>query len=337
VSTRETRQTLRRQSARKACCLRHAEVIVGVTRRPGWLVRLVYPSTISRPSSLSSRSSGISATRQGRRLALRRPDRCIRCNTELPAGGSAWWDPVSRTVTCLDCLTAAVSAASPEPVDPGHAGASALREYQRRHDARDQHARDKLGKVGGLLAKVIEEPATIRAWQQGANGEVRVGARLEKLLAGTGVLLLHDRRVPGHGRANIDHIAVGQSGVTVIDTKTHRGKIRRDWYGGLFVERRTILRIDGRDQTKLVTGVEKQIGHVRAALDELARATPIDIASALCFPNVEGLPLLRRIEIRGTLVDGPKRVAELAARAGSLEAAAVEEIWSHLARAFPTA
>jgi hypothetical protein len=33
------------------------------------------------------------------------------------------------------------------------------------------------------------------------------------------VRLLHDRRVPRHGHANIDHIAVGPGGVTVIDTK----------------------------------------------------------------------------------------------------------------------
>jgi hypothetical protein len=123
----------------------------------------------------------------------------------------------------------------------------------------------------------------------------------------------------------------------VIDTKTHRGKIRRDWYGGLFVERRTILRVDGRDQTKLIAGVEKQIGYVRAALQRFDSTPPIDIAGALCFPDVDGLPLLRRIEVRGILVDGPKRVAQLAARAGSVEATAVEAIWSHLARTCPTA
>jgi hypothetical protein len=222
-------------------------------------------------------------------------------------------------------------------VDPGLAGASALREYQRRHDAREQHAREKLGRFGGFLAKVIEEPSSIRSWQQGGHGEVRVAARLEKLLEGTDVRLLHDRRVPGHGRSNIDHLAVGPGGVTVIDTKTHRGKIRRDWYGGLFVDRRTILRIDGRNQTKLITGVEKQIGHVRDALCELDADTTIDITGALCFPNVDGLPWVRRVEIRGILLDGPKAVARLAARPGSRESDAVKRIWGYLAQAFPSA
>ena len=87
----------------------------------------------------------------------------------------------------------------------------------------------------GALAKVIDEPSSTKVWQQGGRGEARVGARLEQLLDGSGVRLLHDRRVPRHGQANIDHIAVGPAGVTAIDSKTHAGKIRKDWYGGLFV------------------------------------------------------------------------------------------------------
>lgn len=275
--------------------------------------------------------------RHKRRVVLRREARCIHCGHDLPAGANGWWDPVSRTVTCLDCLSAAGSIGPPDPIDAGRAGASALREYHRRHAAREHRGREKLGKVGGLLARLTDEPASIRAWRQGGNGEIRVGARLEKLLAGTGVLLLHDRRVPGSGRANIDHITVGPGGVTVIDTKTQRGKVRRDRHGGLFIEPRTILRVDGRDQTRLIAGVEKQIRRVRAALNDFDSATPIDIAGALCFPDVDGLPLLRRIEVRAILVDGPKPVARLAARAGSVEPTTVAAIWSHLARAFPSA
>lgn len=252
----------------------------------------------------------MSATRSGRQLRLRRADRCRACGADLAVGAEAWWDPAARTVTCLACVDADVAVESDEgilePIDAGRAGASALREYQRRHDAREQHARAKLGGLGDLLAKVIDEPASTRVWQQGANGEVRVAERLEKHLNGTGVRLLHDRRVPGHGRANIDHLAVGPGGVTVIDSKTHRGKIRSDWYGGVFVERRTILRIDGRDQTKLITGVERQIGYVRSAFAKLDLGHELDVAGALCFPHVDGLPWLRRIEIRGILVDGPE-------------------------------
>jgi len=240
-------------------------------------------------------------------------------------------------VTCLSCLASSTPPIPLEPVNAGQPGASALREHQRRHHAREAHARATLGWVGCVLAKVIDEPSTTRAWQQGGQGEVRVGARLEKLLHGTAVRLLHDRRVPHHGHANIDHIAVGPAGVTVIDTKTHAGKIRKDWSGGLFAERRTILRIDGRDQTKLITGIEKQIGYVQSALSTLPTDVPIDVTGALCCPNVQGLALLGRIEVRGILVDGPKPVARLTARPGSLDPGAIEEIWVHLARWFPPA
>jgi hypothetical protein len=65
--------------------------------------------------------------------------------------------------------------------------------------------------------------------------------------------------------------------------------------------------------------------------------TTINIAGALCFPNVDGLPWVRRVEIRGILVDSPKPVARLAARPGSLEPDAVKRIWGCLAQAFPSA
>jgi hypothetical protein len=268
---------------------------------------------------------------------LRRPDQCLVCSTDLPVGTTAIWDPTTRTVTCLSCTGSELAAGTNAPIDPGHPGGSALREYQRRHDAREQRARDKLGGLGALLVKLTDEPSSTRVWQQGGNGELRVGVRLETLLDGTGMRLLHDRRVPGHRQANIDHITVGPGGITVIDAKTHRGKIRRDWEGGLFTERRTILRINGRDQTKLITGVEKQIAYVRAALAKLSLGQEIEVRGALCFPNVEGLPLFGHIEIRGIVVNGPKPVARLAARPGGLEQAVVERVAGHLAQTLPPA
>jgi hypothetical protein len=279
----------------------------------------------------------ISATRPTKQLHLRRPGQCRVCSTDLPVGTTAIWDPAARTVTCLSCTGSEVAAGPTDPIDPGQPGASALREYQRRHDARERHVRDRLGGVGAFLVKLTDEPSSTRVWQQGGNGEVRVGARLEKLVDGTGVRLLHDRRVPCHGQANLDHLAVGPGGITVIDAKTHCGKIRRDWEGGLFSERRTILRINGRDQTKLITGVEQQIGYVRAALAKLNLGQEIEVRGALCLPNVGGLPLFGQIEIRGIIVNGPKRVARLAAPPGGLEQALVERVVGQLPQALPSA
>jgi hypothetical protein len=266
-----------------------------------------------------------------KRLRLRRADRCQICRRDLGVGEEALWDRSARVVICLQCDSAAGA------VDRGQPGSSAMREYERRHDAREQHARDKLGGLDVLLAKVIDEPESTTAWRQGAYGEIRTGQRLAKHLDGTGVRVLHDRCVPRHGQANIDHIAIGPGGVTVIDSKTHHGKLRVDWRGGLFAPRRDVLLIDGRDRTGLIDGLERQIGYVRSALGPIDPDEQIDVRGALCFPNVDGLPMFRHLAIRDILIDGPKPIAALARRQGTLSAGDIERIVNQLGRSLPAA
>lgn len=265
-----------------------------------------------------------------KRLRLRRPDRCLVCERELPAGHEAVWHRDLRRVTCLGCQLAGLEISAGDP------GASALREYERRHQRREDHAREKLGRLGVVLARVIDEPSSTTVWRQGGRGEVRTAARLAKHLDGTGVRLLHDRRIPRHGQANIDHVAIGPGGVTVIDSKTHRGDVRVEHVGGLFAPRRAVLRINGREQTKLIDGIERQVGYVREALRGAGEG-PIDVRAALCFPNVDGLPLFRQLTVRDVAIDGPKPVARLAARPGLLPADEVDRIWQVLALRFPPA
>ena len=193
-------------------------IAAGATTRRYQIDRRSF-ADLGRAASGRDRCRLISATRPTKQLRLRRPDQCRVCSIELPIGTTAIWDPGARTVACLDCGGDEVAAGPAAPIDSGQAGASALRKHQGLHEAREQRAREKLGGLGAFLTKVIDEPSSTRVWQQGGNGEVRVAARLEKLLGGSGVRLLHDRRVPGHGQANIDHIAVGPGGVTVIDAK----------------------------------------------------------------------------------------------------------------------
>jgi nuclease-like protein len=218
------------------------------------------------------------------------------CDCELAAGREAVWHRDLRKVTCLACSPAKAPAVS-QP------GASALREYERRHERREQHARETLGGLGVVLARVIDEPSSTKVWKQGGEGEARTASRLEKHLAETGVRLLHDRRIPGHGNANIDHVAIGPGGITVIDTKTHRGTVQVDRVGGLFVPRRTVLLINGRDRTRLI----------------------------------EGLPLLKQLVVRDVVIDGPKPVARLAARQGGNALDTVNRLYIELERLFPAA
>ena len=261
-------------------------------------------------------------------LRLKRPDRCTVCQLDLAAGNQALWHKSLRVVRCLGC--------TPQPPEVAQVpGLSAQREYDRRRARREDRAREKLGSPGVLLARVIDEPQSTTAWKKGAEGEIRVAARLEKLLAGTGVRLLHDRRMPGSRSANIDHVAIGPGGITVIDTKNYRGKVRVECVGGLFSERRNLLKIGGRDKTKLIEGVERQIAAIRTVLDD--QAHPIDIRGALCFADIEGLPLLRHLTVRNVIVDGPRTTAKLAVRSGTLTSAQVDALCRHLCTTLPPA
>ena len=244
-------------------------------------------------------------------------------------------------MTCLECpadpqlgLGNTGSGGGDEP-QPGTAGASARRQYDRRRQKREDRARERLGRLGVALARLIDEPQSTRAWRKGAKGEEFVGRRLEKHLAGTTVKLLHDRRVPGHGRANIDHIAIGPGGVTVIDTKNYRGKVKLERVGGLFSERRSILTIGGRDRTRLVKAVQVQVEIVRTVLADTEHSA-IDIAGAICFADVEGLPLLSHQQLDGVKIDGPRHVAKLANRTGGLDERAIDKIWHVIGVALPT-
>jgi hypothetical protein len=161
-----------------------------------------------------------------------------------------------------------------------------------------------------------------------------VAARLAKLLDGHRVELLHDRRIPGN-RANIDHLAIGPGGVTVIDAKNYTGKVRTESRGGLFRARTEHLVIGGRDQTRLVEGVKYEVELVRAALERAGERS--DVRGALCMADVDGLPMLGHPCVDGIAIDGPRFVARIARRPGTHTDAVVARLASLLARAFPVA
>jgi hypothetical protein len=152
-----------------------------------------------------------------------------------------------------------------------------------------------------------------------------VASRLEQLLAGSGVVVMHDRRLPG-SRANIDHLALGPGGVTVIDTKRLRGRVEVRGDGD-----RAELRVGGRDRSILLDAVKRQLAVVASV------APGVDIRAALCFVDPSGLPLLRVLRPRGVLVDSTRGVAKLTRRPGPLDVAEIAELAGRLGRAFPDA
>jgi len=210
----------------------------------------------------------------------------------------------------------------------GTAGASARREHERRQARREQEKLRQHPRIGKLLLAIQEAPQHEKRWAHGAEGEELVAAALAKR-CGPDVVALHDRRLPGT-RANIDHVVVAPRGVWVVDAKRYSGKIR--------VEKPLLgaakLTIAGRDRTKLVDGLAKQVAAVRDAVADIAPGTPVQ--GAFCF--VEGdLPLLGTPQIKGLELLHRRLLAKRLNAAGPLDAPSVSRIAAALGDRFPSA
>lgn len=258
-----------------------------------------------------------------RTITLRRDDACTACQMPLPAGSQAGWDRASKTRTCLTCLAGSeVEATEPPPVGRGTPGASAAREYDRRRTAREERIRTDHPRLGGLILALSDEPQHIRAWDRGRGGEQAVADLLEDRTKDSPVVLLHDRRVPG-SRANIDHLAIAPTGVYIIDAK--------DWTGKVAVDKPLLgkpkLRIAGRDQTKLIDGLDRQIDAVTAVLD-----ADVPVHGVLCFTKAD-LPLLGTTRMRGHLLLYRKALAKRLLSDGPLDQVTIDAVAAQLSAA----
>ena len=168
-----------------------------------------------------------------------------------------------------------VAGSIPEPprVDPGDAGSSARREYERRKAKDEARLRQKWGKLGSVAVALSDEKQSTKAWAIGAVGEERVGALLNSL-ASDDIAALHDRRIPG-SKAILTVIT--RSGVWVIDAKRYTGRPELKIEGGILRPKVEKVLVGRRDCTKLVDGVLKQADLVR----DLVRDVPV--TAALCF------------------------------------------------------
>jgi hypothetical protein len=170
--------------------------------------------------------------------------------------------------------------------------------------------------------------STSGAGRTAPKGEELVAAALAKR-CGPEVVALHDRRLPGT-RANIDHLVVAPRGVWVVDAKRYSGKIR--------VEKPLLaaakLTIAGRDRTKLVDGLAKQVAAVRDAVADIAPGTPVH--GAFCF--VQGdLPLLGTPQIKGFELLHRRLLAKRVNATGPLDGASVARIAAALGDRFASA
>jgi hypothetical protein len=179
------------------------------------------------------------------------------------------------------------------------------------------------------MLAVTSEPQSTRAWSIGADGEAKIGARLETFIGDRGVVL-HDRARP-RGRGNIDHLVIGPAGVFVVDAKSYRGKVERRMVGSLF-HRGPALFIAGRNQTKLVEGAQRQLADVRACVGSRAPCR-----AALCLTRVEWPALVGPFSIGDVWVGWAKKLAKLALRGDALSHDQIVSIARTLSARFPKA
>jgi hypothetical protein len=196
-----------------------------------------------------------------------------------------------------------------------------------RREARIRAAHPKLAP---LLLALSSAPQHESAFERGAQGERTVAAGLERRVVEGSVSLLHDRRM-ARGRGNIDHLAVAPTGVYVIDAKAHKGKVRieRPVFGS------EKLLINGRDWTKLLDGLDRQVEAVRQVLSG-TDCTDIPIHGVLCFTNAD-LPWLRPARMRGHLLMYGRALARKLNSGGPLTPATVDSLTRTLAAALPPA
>ncbi|RDI74404.1 Nuclease-related protein [Gaiella occulta] len=280
-------------------------------------------------------------------MALRRPDVCVACGSALDAGSRAEWNPSLKAITCLACVEKRTASepdpasveqrSSPTSFERGTPGASARRKYEKLHDRREEHAKQKLGRrIGGVYLALSTEPQSTRAWGIGSKGERRLGEYLESIHDESRVIVLHDRRIPG-SKANIDHIAVCRNGIYAIDAKNYAGKVQRIDRGGWFS---TDLRlyVGRRDCTRLVGGMGKQIEAIRSALGEaVVQEFEIDVKAALCFVDAEWSLFAKPFRLNEVWVGWAKALGEQLLADGPLAGEHLITLARRVAAALPPA
>jgi hypothetical protein len=196
---------------------------------------------------------------------------------------------------------------------------------------REAANKDRWGeRVGGWVTRFGAVPQSTRAWGIGARGEELLAAALASV---PGLIVLHDRRVPGT-RGNLDHIVVAPAGVFVVDAKHLEGTIEVRDYGGWF---RTDLRltVGRRNKSSLAANMGWQVESVTKALTDASVDPMPSITPVLCF--VDGSwPLFRPPSVfEGLLLESERSIVPLFTASAALDDASIDRIARLLAAAFP--
>jgi hypothetical protein len=226
-------------------------------------------------------------------------------------------------------------------IDTGVGGRGAIAGYDRR-SSREQVLDSSYPYFGPLLIDGSDLCQTDNVFSSGKlpSSVGRVREVMRNRLDGCvnrGVLALHERLVLGYG-VTIAAIAVGPSGVYVIDVKEDEGGIAGSSRIGSRSNRRPArLLVNGQERTELVLKMAWQMDVVRSALDGLPEARGAPGQPMLAFVGAKWALLRSGVDIDGVLAAWPQKIAKVVSRPGKLSTTAVARIAEHLAAVLPQA
>lgn len=190
-----------------------------------------------------------------------------------------------------------------------------------------------LGVLVSLGREAWGRPPTTEAYGIGADGE-EATARLLQRLERKGFVVLHDRRIPG-ARENLDHVVIGPSGVSTIETKSWSGKVR--------ITRTGVLH-NGRSADAVIAQAKRQAAAVQRALPQRVLPqrdlrAPLDVRPVVVVHRAPiELSRLQQPLVDGVRWCGPRRLtATLRSGPTILSDSDVREIAAVLDRALPAA
>lgn len=172
------------------------------------------------------------------------------------------------------------------------------------------------------LLAILRLPFDSLFWLKGAEGERKTAAYLEPLLA-EGFVVINDRLIPGL-RGNLDHLAIGPTGIFAIETKNWTGRIQVIG-GRLFV--------NDHDRSWVLDQVYREAIAVQIALADELNANRLTVTPVIAIHGT-GVPRFNATVAGVTLVAGKALAAHLRDRPALLGAEAVPRIARAADRAF---
>ncbi|MBI5088005.1 MAG: NERD domain-containing protein [Actinobacteria bacterium] len=268
-----------------------------------------------------------------KKLSLRYAGTCRSCGAALPARTTALYDPESMTVSCISCGAAATPTTPAEGRiwDGSVPGAGPQREYERRRAKRQAEVDERWGRLATMVRLMGDDPPSAMTARSGVDGERVIAVLLERH-AGESLVALHGRRIP-HSPAVVDHVVIAPSGVWVVDAEAHRGRVElRDTGSRRRPEHR--LYVGGRDQTELITGLERRVKAVRAALEPLGLAIA-PVHPVLVFVQADWGLFGKPFDIDGVHVVWAKRLIQAVTEPGPWDRSVIDAVARQLSAALP--